>query len=234
MIKIIVVLCSLSSPANCHEETVTTSDFADVSMQSCLMGGAPQLAEWMKQHPAERLAAWRCDWQTGWQGSLGWKAAFLAGVRGQSDRGRSRLTEMVNQWRSLNADVPGIFLAAAAVAFSIAPQLGEAGPCSSDIAELETAIQQPGVKALGALEQPSVNVQLGQKSTPKSARLADEHLQSQFSATVARAKRLDMYGDRFGASAPSMPREACTFWWLNSEAPNPSLSRLSIIPPFAA
>ena len=53
MIKIIAVLCSLSSPANCHEQTVTTSDFADVSTQSCLMG-APQLAEWMKQHPAER------------------------------------------------------------------------------------------------------------------------------------------------------------------------------------
>jgi len=31
---------------------------ADVSMQSCLMG-APQLADWMKYHPAERLAAWR-------------------------------------------------------------------------------------------------------------------------------------------------------------------------------
>jgi hypothetical protein len=59
VIKIIAVLCSLSSPANCHEQTVTTSDFADVSMQSCLMG-APQLAEWMKEHPAERLAAWRC------------------------------------------------------------------------------------------------------------------------------------------------------------------------------
>jgi hypothetical protein len=59
VIKIIAVLCSLSSPANCHEQTVTTSDFADVSMQSCLMG-APQLADWMKQHPAERLAAWRC------------------------------------------------------------------------------------------------------------------------------------------------------------------------------
>jgi hypothetical protein len=59
VIKIIAVLCSLSSPANCHELTVTTSDFADVSMQSCLMA-APQLAEWMKQHPAERLAAWRC------------------------------------------------------------------------------------------------------------------------------------------------------------------------------
>ncbi|MET4243276.1 hypothetical protein ABIB07_006535 [Bradyrhizobium sp. RT10b] len=40
MIKIIAVLCNLSSPANCHEQTVTTSDFADVSMQSCLMGRA--------------------------------------------------------------------------------------------------------------------------------------------------------------------------------------------------
>ena len=59
MIKIIAVLCSLSFSENCRELTVTTSDFADVSMQSCLMG-APQLAEWMKQHPAERLAAWRC------------------------------------------------------------------------------------------------------------------------------------------------------------------------------
>jgi hypothetical protein len=59
VIKIIAVLCSLSAPGNCHEQIVTTSDFAEVSMQSCLMG-APQLADWMKQHPAERLAAWRC------------------------------------------------------------------------------------------------------------------------------------------------------------------------------
>ena len=59
MIAIIAVLCSLSSPGDCHEQTVTTSDFADVSVQSCMMG-APQLAEWMKQHPAERLAAGRC------------------------------------------------------------------------------------------------------------------------------------------------------------------------------
>lgn len=59
MIRIIAVLCSLSSPTNCREQIVTTSDFADVTMQSCLMG-APQLAAWMAQHPAERLAAWRC------------------------------------------------------------------------------------------------------------------------------------------------------------------------------
>ena len=36
MIKIIAVLCHLSVPANCHEQIVTTSDFADVSMQSVL------------------------------------------------------------------------------------------------------------------------------------------------------------------------------------------------------
>ena len=38
MIKIIAVPCSFSSPANCPEQIVTTSDFADNSMQSCLMG----------------------------------------------------------------------------------------------------------------------------------------------------------------------------------------------------
>jgi hypothetical protein len=31
VIDIIAVLCSLSSPANCHKQIVTTSDFADVS-----------------------------------------------------------------------------------------------------------------------------------------------------------------------------------------------------------
>jgi hypothetical protein len=41
VIVITAVLCSLPSPANCHEQTVTTSDFADVSMQSCLMGAPP-------------------------------------------------------------------------------------------------------------------------------------------------------------------------------------------------
>ena len=59
MIQIIAVLCSLSSPADCQEKTVTTSDLAEITMTSCMMG-APQLAEWMKQHPGKRLAKWRC------------------------------------------------------------------------------------------------------------------------------------------------------------------------------
>ena len=51
MIKVSAVFCSFSSPANCHEQAVATSDFSDVSLQSCLMG-ASQLAKWMRQHPA--------------------------------------------------------------------------------------------------------------------------------------------------------------------------------------
>lgn len=58
MIKIFAVLCSPVTPTNFHEQTVTTSDLSDISMQSCLEG-VPQLAEWMKQQPAERLTRWR-------------------------------------------------------------------------------------------------------------------------------------------------------------------------------
>jgi hypothetical protein len=32
MIKVIAVLCSLSSPAERHEQAIATSDFAEVSM----------------------------------------------------------------------------------------------------------------------------------------------------------------------------------------------------------
>jgi hypothetical protein len=59
MITIIAVLCSLASPNSCHDQVVTRSDFANISMQSCLMG-APQLADWMKDHPDQRLAGWKC------------------------------------------------------------------------------------------------------------------------------------------------------------------------------
>jgi hypothetical protein len=86
------------------------------------------------------------------------------------------------------------FLAAAAIAFALAPQLAEAGPCSSDIAELETAIQQPGIKLPSGPGRQSVT----SHPTPELARQPDERLQSQLSATVARAKRLDMKGERIG------------------------------------
>ena len=84
MIKIIAALCSLSFPANCHEQTVTTSDCADVSMQSCLMG-APQLAEWMKHI---RPSAWQhgVAWSANTMaGELRVESNFLTEVRRQFD-----------------------------------------------------------------------------------------------------------------------------------------------------
>jgi hypothetical protein len=59
VISIIAVLCSIASPQDCHEQTVVTADIGQISMTSCMMG-APQLADWMKDHPNERLAKWRC------------------------------------------------------------------------------------------------------------------------------------------------------------------------------
>ena len=94
----------------------------------------------------------------------------------------------------------GLFGAAVVVTLLMVPQLAKAGPCSSDIAELETTVQQFSGKALRGLDQQSVSVQLRRQSTPESARWADQHLQSQFSATVARAKQLDTHGDRVGCT----------------------------------
>ena len=60
MIKILAVICKLTAPADCQELTVTSSDFADLTMTGCLVG-APQLARWMEGHPGYRLASWRCS-----------------------------------------------------------------------------------------------------------------------------------------------------------------------------
>jgi hypothetical protein len=44
MIQVIAVLCSLASPSQCHEETVTTSDFAQISLTSCFRGAERRFA----------------------------------------------------------------------------------------------------------------------------------------------------------------------------------------------
>ena len=105
-------------------------------------------------------------------------------------------TAAIAESRATMRASPAFFLAATAVVLSM-PQLAEAGPCSSDIAELEKTVQQPGVEALDGVGHQSAKLS---HATPRSARQADEHLQSQFWATVARAKRLDIYGDRVGCT----------------------------------
>jgi hypothetical protein len=85
------------------------------------------------------------------------------------------------------------FLVVMIVVLATVPRLAEADPCSSDIADLETAIHLPGLEPLGGPEPQSTGV-------PELAKRTDERLQSQFSATVAPARRLDMYRDRVGCT----------------------------------
>src|SRR5271163_2663224 len=87
-----------------------------------------------------------------------------------------------------------IFSVAIALALAMAPTIAEAGPCSGGIAELETAAQLFGGNPLGGPERQSVGIQ---PSRPPGPDLTIR-LQLQFSATMARAKRLDMEGERIG------------------------------------
>jgi hypothetical protein len=79
-------------------------------------------------------------------------------------------------------------------ALAMLPQVAKAGPCSGDIAQLETAIRLFDGDAPGAHASQSANAKPSRQSAPDLAR----RLQLQFSATMARAKRLDTDGDRFG------------------------------------
>ena len=77
----------------------------------------------------------------------------------------------------------------------------QAGPCSEDIAQFEAAMRQSAGNPNAGLTAPqSVGAQLGHEPTPDSLKRAQERLQAKFSATMARAKRLDARGDRTGCS----------------------------------
>jgi hypothetical protein len=72
-----------------------------------------------------------------------------------------------------------------AVALAMTPRFAEAGPCSHDIAGLETSVRLFGS-----------NPPSGQQDHQPRSDLANR-LQLQFAATMVRAKRLDMEGERF-------------------------------------
>jgi hypothetical protein len=70
-----------------------------------------------------------------------------------------------------------------------------AGPCTVDIAKFETRNPMAGITA-----RQSVDAQLHRQPTSRSLKQASESLQSEFSATMADAKRLDAEGDRAGCT----------------------------------
>ena len=61
MIRIIATLCALAAPSDCHDQIVATAAATDVASASSCLIGQPQLAAFMRDFPAYRLAAWRCE-----------------------------------------------------------------------------------------------------------------------------------------------------------------------------
>ena len=83
----------------------------------------------------------------------------------------------------------------------LAPALAQAGPCTDDITQFEAAIRQSaGNPNAGLTARQSVDAQLDRQPTPDSVKRANARLQAKFSATMARAKRLDEQGDRAGCT----------------------------------
>lgn len=80
--------------------------------------------------------------------------------------------------------------------------IAEAGPCSADIAQFEQAIRNSAGNPFAGLSAPqSINAQLDRQPTPESLKRGEARLQAKFSATMARAKRLDAKGDRAGCTS---------------------------------
>jgi hypothetical protein len=91
---------------------------------------------------------------------------------------------------------------AACAFFCLNISIAQAGPCSADIAQFETAIRQSAGNPYAGLQAPqSVAAQLDRQPTPESLKQAQDRLRSQFAATMARAKRLDAKGDRPGCAS---------------------------------
>lgn len=60
MIELLFVTClygSQSQAVSCREHSLL---FQDVSPMTCMMGAQPQLAQWVNEHPGQRVQSWKC------------------------------------------------------------------------------------------------------------------------------------------------------------------------------
>ncbi len=60
-VDLIVLACSLTNPSACTEYHLMM--YQEVaSLRACTMEAQPYLAQWIGEHPHERVARWRCAW----------------------------------------------------------------------------------------------------------------------------------------------------------------------------
>ena len=83
--------------------------------------------------------------------------------------------------------------------FVVAP--AHAGPCTAQIAQFEQAVRQStNDPYAGPMAPQTVGAQLDRQPTPTSMRRAEQRAKAAFTATLARAKRLDARGNRAGCT----------------------------------
>ena len=86
--------------------------------------------------------------------------------------------------------------------FCLNVSVAQAGPCSADIVQFEKAIRDSmGNPNAGLTAPQSIGAQIDRQPTPESIKRAQDRLREKFSATMARAKRLDARGNRSGCAS---------------------------------
>jgi hypothetical protein len=93
----------------------------------------------------------------------------------------------------------GSMLAVLGAALCLSSTLAQAGPCTAEIAQFEAAMRQSANNPYAGLMAPqSIAAQDDRQPTAASTKRAEQKLKSEFSAAIARARRLDARNDRAG------------------------------------
>ncbi len=58
MIELILTVCALNAPTQCEEQRLQF--VSQGSLMQCMMQAPPYVAAWSEEHPASRVARWRC------------------------------------------------------------------------------------------------------------------------------------------------------------------------------
>ena len=94
--------------------------------------------------------------------------------------------------------VTAVFIVAA---MCLGTTSAHAGPCSNAIAQFEQAVRQSANKPdAGPFARQTIGAQLDREPTPGSVERAEARAQTAFDAALARAKRLDVRGNRAGCT----------------------------------
>jgi hypothetical protein len=60
LLEIVLTVCALSQPARCEEQRLQFQ--WNGSLQACVMGAEPYIAQWIGEHPHWAPARWHCEY----------------------------------------------------------------------------------------------------------------------------------------------------------------------------